>query len=287
MKDTNQNTTRTDNDGQPIGTTTGAVSGAATGAAMGAAGGPVGAVIGGVAGAVVGGLTGKGIEKVAQGAVDPTAHDTYWQENHSKQSYASTGGYDQYRAAYRTGYEGAREHGTERAFADVEGTLKGAYEKTKEATGLGWDKAKHATRAAYDRAAEELRIVLHEEQLKVGKREVEGGEVRIRKTVSTEQVNVPIELRREDATIERIPASEVRGANTTDAFKDQTVEVKLSAEEAVVSKEAHVTGGVRVAKTAHVETQTISDTVRKEDVEVVRDGKTEVTRDATADRARR
>ena len=280
MKD--QNSNNLDEHGQPIGTTTGAVSGAATGAAMGAAGGPVGAVIGGVAGAVVGGLTGKGIEKTAQNAsVDPDAHDAYWEENHAKQSYGNLGPFADYRHAYRTGYEGAAEHGAEKGFSDVEDTLKGSYEKAKDSVSVGWDKAKHATKAAYDRAADEIRVVLHKESLVVGKREVSGGEVHVRKTVRTEQVNVPVELRREDAVIERVSADQVRGGVSADAFKEQTIEVPLHREEAVVTKDSVVTGAVRVSKTAHTETQTVSDSVRSEDVEVVRDGKTETTKDTT------
>ncbi len=52
----------------------------------------------------------------------------------------------------------------------------------------------------------------------------------------------------------------------------------LTREEVVVQKDAHVTGAVRLHKTEGVETQQVSETVRKEDVEVVRDGKT-VTED--------
>ena len=211
--------------------------------------------------------------------IDPQAHATYWQKNHAMQSYASTGGdYEEYRAAYHTGYTGAQEHGA-KTFSDVKDTLKGAYEKAKGNTGVGWDKAQHATRAAYDKAAEEIQIILHEEELKVGKREVSGGDVQIRKTVRTEQVNVPVELRREDVTIERVAAGDVRDAGKAGSFQEETIEVPLTREEAVVSKDAHVTGAVRVKKTSVAETQTVSDTVRKEDVEVVRDGQTEVKRD--------
>ena len=274
MKDTD-NTTNYDEKGQPIGTATGGLSGAATGAAMGAAGGPVGAVIGGVAGAVTGALAGKGIEKGAQHAVDPAAHDSYWQEHHAKQSYVTGGAhYEEYRHAYRTGYEGAAAHGAEKTFADAEGTLKTNYEKAKDGVSVGWEQARHATKAAYDRAADEIRLTLHEERLRVGKREVEDGAVHVRKTVTSEQVNVPVELRREDAVIERIPAGEVQGGVAADAFQEKTVEVRLTAEEAVVSKDSVVTGAVRVHKTAETQTQTVSDSVRSEDVEVVRDGQT-------------
>ena len=193
--------------------------------------------------------------------INPEIHATYWQENHASQPYAKDGGdYEQYRTAYHTGYTGAQEHAATKTFADAESTLKSTYEQAKDSVGLGWDKAKHATKAAYDKAAEEIQIILHEEQLRVGKREVSAGEVQLRKTVRTEQVNVPVE------------------------FKEETIDVPLTREEAVVSKEAHVTGAVRVKKTAQTETQQVSEQVRKEDVEVVRDGQTEAGRE---DRAKR
>ena len=212
--------------------------------------------------------------------INPEAHAAYWQETHATQPYATKGEtYEQYRTAYHTGYTGAQEHGATKTFADAESTLKSTYEKAKDSTGLGWDKAKHATKAAYEKAADEIQIILHEEQLLVGKREVSAGEVHLRKTVRTEQVNVPVELRREDVTIERVAAGDVRNVDTGEAFKEGTIEVNLTREEAVVSKESHVTGAVRLHKTSESETQQVSETVRKEDVEVLRDGQTEVKRD--------
>ena len=217
--------------------------------------------------------------------IDPATHDAFWQENHSTQTYAKDGGgYDEYSHAYRTGYQGAQTHGATKTFTDAETTLKDSYEKLKGNATLGWDKAKHATRAAYDKAAEEIRIILHEEKLNVGKREVSAGEVQIRKTVHTEQVNVPVELRSEDVTIERVAAGDVRDQSTAGAFEEATIDVPLTREEAVVAKESRVTGAVHVAKTAQVETQNVSDTVRKEDVEVVRDGKTVTERDERTSR---
>lgn len=212
--------------------------------------------------------------------IDPQAHATYWQENHAKQSYASEDArYDQYRTAYHTGYTGAQEHGASKTFTDVKSSLQSAYEKAKDSASVGWDKARHATQAAYDKAAEEIQIILHEERLLVGKREVSGGNVQIHKSVRSEQVNVPVKLHHDDVTVERVAAGDVRDANTADAFKEGTIDVNLTREEAVAAKESHVTGAVRVKKTSVSETQTVSDTVRKEDVEVIRDGKTEVKRD--------
>ena len=212
--------------------------------------------------------------------INPESHATYWQENHAAQPYAADGGsHEEYRAAYHTGYTGAQEHGASKTFADVKDTLKGTYEQAKDSTSVSWDKAQHATQAAYNKAAEEIQIILHEERLLVGKREVSGGNVQLRKTIHSEQVNVPVELHHDDVTIERVAVGDVRDASTVGSFQEETIDVPLTREEAVVSKEAHVTGAVRLNKTSTSETQMVSDTVRKEDVEVIRDGKTEVKTD--------
>ncbi|HEY0792820.1 MAG TPA: PRC and DUF2382 domain-containing protein [Chthoniobacterales bacterium] len=130
-----------------------------------------------------------------------------------------------------------------------------------------------------------VEVPLSEEQVKVGKRTVDAGSVRLRKVVRQETVTQPVEVRREDVVVERVAADQVHAGSASSGFKEEVIDVPLTREEAVVSKEAHVTGAVRVQKTADVDTQNVSETVRKEDVEVVRDGKTEVKRDS--DRTRR
>jgi uncharacterized protein (TIGR02271 family) len=71
--------------------------------------------------------------------------------------------------------------------------------------------------------------------------------------------------------VERIPASEARGAAER-AFEQDEIYVPLRREEAVVQKEAQVREEVRVRKDAHSEQQTISEKVRREDVEIEREG---------------
>ncbi len=110
---------------------------------------------------------------------------------------------------------------------------------------------------------------LSEEQLQVGKRQVESGRVRLRKVVRTEHQEVPVELRRENVQVERTSAT---GANVPDdAFQEQEINVPVMREEAVVDKQARVTGEVRLNKTTETETQTVDGEVRSEDVEVVDD----------------
>jgi uncharacterized protein (TIGR02271 family) len=132
----------------------------------------------------------------------------------------------------------------------------------------------HVTESAGSRAAirpapdaeSAAEIALHEEQLKVGKRNVVAGEVRLHKIVRTEEVNVPVELKSEHVVIERIPASEAKGTGAT-SFDEERIEIPLSREEAVVEKVTQVTGGVRVRKTEELRQETVQDSVRREDVE--------------------
>ena len=136
------------------------------------------------------------------------------------------------------------------------------------------------TEARREITAEEQRIQLKDEELRVGKREIEAGGVRLRKIVRTEVVNQPVELKREEIVVERVPAGEAR-ATTTDAttgdFTEEEIYVPLRREEAVVAKEARVREEVRIGKRHETEQQTISDTVRHEDVEIDDQSRLEAT----------
>jgi uncharacterized protein (TIGR02271 family) len=118
-----------------------------------------------------------------------------------------------------------------------------------------------------------------EEELKVGKREVERGGVRVYTHVSEEPVEQQVTLREEHAHVERRPAN--RPATTADlqAFQEGSIEVRERREEAVVSKEARVVEEVVVGKHTTERTETIRDRVRRTDVEVdQRDGSLDSTR---------
>jgi len=117
-------------------------------------------------------------------------------------------------------------------------------------------------------------IKLHEEQVKVGKRQVEAGGVRLRKVVRTETVNQPVELRREEIVVERVPGKGQAqpGQPASKEFQQQDIYIPLRREEAVVEKEGRVREEVRVSKKTQTERQNVSEQVRKEDVEVQRTG---------------
>jgi uncharacterized protein (TIGR02271 family) len=118
---------------------------------------------------------------------------------------------------------------------------------------------------------EEATLQLGEERIVVGKREVEAGGVRLRKVVRTEVVNQPVELRREEVVIERVPADPARSGQSA-TFEEQEVYIPLRREEAVVRKETRVREEVHARKESQTDTQQVTERVRKEDVQVERTG---------------
>jgi len=111
------------------------------------------------------------------------------------------------------------------------------------------------------------KIELAEESLAVGKRAVRGGTTRVRRYVVETPVEEQVSLRDEKVTLERRPVSDGRPATTAD-FTDKTIEMEETREEAVVSKTARVTEEVALRKEATERTETVRDTVRREEVKV-------------------
>jgi uncharacterized protein (TIGR02271 family) len=111
-------------------------------------------------------------------------------------------------------------------------------------------------------------IPVIEEQLNVGKRVVQTGGVRIYSHVTETPVQESVQLREEHVKIERTAVNQPASAADIDAFKEGTVEVRETAEEAVVAKSARVVEEVHVGKEVTEHTETVSDTVRRTDVEV-------------------
>ncbi len=119
----------------------------------------------------------------------------------------------------------------------------------------------------------ELRVPLAEERLTVGKREVDRGEVAIRKTVVQEEQTVPVTLTHEEIRVEKRAVTD-RPATGTNLFQEETIGVALRGEEAVVAKEAVITGEVVIEKDVVGEERQITDTVRKQHVDVDRTTRT-------------
>jgi uncharacterized protein (TIGR02271 family) len=115
-------------------------------------------------------------------------------------------------------------------------------------------------------------IPLSEEQLDVGKRTVDRGTTRIRRYVVEKPVEQDVTLRGERVTVERRTPIAAEAAPGAGAFEERVVEVRETAEEPVVAKTAHVVEEVVVGREATERTETVKDTVRREEVDVAKDG---------------
>jgi uncharacterized protein (TIGR02271 family) len=116
------------------------------------------------------------------------------------------------------------------------------------------------------------RIPVVEEELRIGKREVNRGSVRVRSYIVEEPVHEEVRLREERVSVERRPVNEparpvVKGS-PEDLLQERTVEVSETAEQAVVGKEARVTEQVVVGKSTGERVESVDDTVRRTKVDI-------------------
>jgi uncharacterized protein (TIGR02271 family) len=116
------------------------------------------------------------------------------------------------------------------------------------------------TTTGTDRGGAEERIPIIEEELRIGKREVSRGGVRVRSYIVEEPAHEQVALREERACIERRAVDQpLAGATEGDAFRERTVEVSETAEEAVVDKRARVREEVVVRKDVGERVEQIDD----------------------------
>jgi uncharacterized protein (TIGR02271 family) len=111
-------------------------------------------------------------------------------------------------------------------------------------------------------------IPVVEEQLKVGKREVPRGGVRVFTHMTERPVEETVNLRDERINVERRPVDRPASEADFAAFREVTIELTEISEEPVVQKEARVVEEVEVGKQVEQRDETIRDTVRKTNVDV-------------------
>jgi len=109
-----------------------------------------------------------------------------------------------------------------------------------------------------------------EERLNVGTRSEQVGRARLRKYVVTENVTETVPVTREEVRVEREPITEANIGNAMDgpAISEEEHELTLHAERAVVEKEAVPVERVRLDKDVVTEHETVSEGLRKEEIEV-------------------
>ena len=204
----------------------------------------------------------------SEGAIDMDEREAQWrQEGWSgrNEHYASAAGTSTAAAGIgtSTAAAGTGLMGRTESTAASAGTMTGV---TTERTG-----AMGAAAGAVGGLGEET-IQLAEERLRVGKRDVNHGRVRLRSYVVEKPVNESISLHSERIDVSRRPVDRALGVGEN-LFQERTISAEEHDEEAVVSKEARVVEEVSLGKVMQDRTQEIHDTVRKTEVEVD-DGRT-------------
>ena len=260
---------------EKIGEGVGGVSGAAAGAAIGSLAGPVGTAIGGIAGAIGGWWSGKAAADAASN-IDAT-DDAYYRER-----FTSAGGrnYETAQPAYQLGHvAGFNPDYQGRSFNEIEPDLRHGWTSDVAASSGNWENVRDYARDAFERG-QERRLTLAEEQLAVGKRTVQEGEVSLRKHVDTRHVEQEVELMREEVSIERRPLSANAATEITDIGETE-IRVPVMREEAVLEKRTVPIEEVVVRKEAVADTETVRADLRKETLDVDENVDTTGTRGTT------
>ncbi len=134
---------------------------------------------------------------------------------------------------------------------------------------------KPVVRGAAAPAATGGKIQLAEESLVVGKRLVNRGTTRIRRYVVETPVEEQVRLHSEKVVVDRRPVKDAR-PGTAD-FSDKTLEMTGTEEQAVVGKTSRIVEEVGLRREASDRTETVRDTVRRQDVEIVQEPGTSTT----------
>ena len=134
--------------------------------------------------------------------------------------------------------------------------------------------------------SERVVIPLHEEQVQVGKRTVESGTIRLRKEITTETINQPVQIRRETIVVDREPAG---GTSTNQSFQSSSrpgqqfqsqsgsisqpfeqgeIVVRLHSEEPVIEKRIVPAGNIVVETRVNSEQVNVQQQVRRENINV-------------------
>ena len=136
------------------------------------------------------------------------------------------------------------------------------------AHGYTGTEAAYTRAAAADRTVDDTRRTLTrtEEELHVGKREVNRGEARVSKHVETEHVSQPVTRRREEVVIERRPVE--AGARGSASISDEEIRVPLMEEELVVEKRPVVKEELVIGKRVVEERDTVETELRREEFDI-------------------
>ncbi len=161
-----------------------------------------------------------------------------------------------------TGHSGA---GTTTGYDTI-----GSASTTGTTAAAGHDTTARATTPRDTTVGDDDAMTRSEERLRVGVARQEAGRARLRKYVVTEQQTANVQVSHEELRIEREPITEANRDRAYDgpAISEEVHEVVLHEEHAVVDKEVVPVERIRLGKEVVTETETVSEQVRKEQIEL-------------------
>jgi len=113
---------------------------------------------------------------------------------------------------------------------------------------------------------ESKRVTRSAEELRIGKRVEQKGEVRVTKHIKTEHVRETVPLRQEEVRVERRPVE--RAVGSAAELREDEVVVPVMGEEAVIEKRPVVKEEIVISKVPVTTQQTVETDVRREEFDV-------------------
>ena len=161
-----------------------------------------------------------------------------------------------------------KQHGAREIEGGYGGTTGTEYADAPLATGTDYA----ATRDAYagKEVAGQTAIPIVEEEMLVGKREVDRGGVRVYSHVVETPVQAQVDLHEERVNVTRRAVNRPATAADFEVGNRSSFELRATGEEAVVGKTSRVVEEVLVGKEGNERTETINDSVRRTELEVER-----------------
>lgn len=143
------------------------------------------------------------------------------------------------------------------------------YRQTERAADLAGSRADVTPPAG---VPESQKMRLHAERLRAYKQPQLVGEVSIHKEVVTEQQTINVPVTREEVVVERRPVVEGAPATEEPIGEGESLRIPIREEQVRVTKEPVTTGEVEISKRQVKENRQFSDTVRREEAHLEKEG---------------
>jgi uncharacterized protein (TIGR02271 family) len=199
----------------------------------------------------------------------------FWQQHYGNKA----GRWEDFEPTYHYGWEMRNKPQFQnRSWSEVEPHLRRDWETRYP--NRPWNQASMLLRETWEGSAmggqfddqERERLQIREEQLRAQKQPVQTGEVRIGKEVTEEQKSINVPVSREEVFVERHDFAPRPADQPVSETEGETIRVPVVEEQVRVEKQPVVTGEVEIGKRQVQDTQQFTDTIRREEPRIERQG---------------